>query len=110
MRVELLYFDGCPSWQAAYEHLKVALVELGLPDDVRLVHVQTNEQALGLRFAGSPTIRLNGQDLFPTDQADYGLGCRLYMTPEGMRGYPTVGMLREAIHRHFPISQQERSE
>jgi hypothetical protein len=107
MRVELLYFDGCPSWQAAYDHLKLALDGLGFPDDVRLVHVQTNEQALELRFAGSPTIYLNGQDLFPTDQADYGLGCRLYMTPEGMRGYPTVGMLREAIHRHLPISEQE---
>jgi hypothetical protein len=107
MRVELLYFDGCPSWQAAYDHLKVALAELDLPDDVCLVHVQTNEQALGLRFTGSPTIRLNGQDLFPTDQTDYGLGCRLYITPEGMRGYPTIGMLREAIHRHLPISEQE---
>jgi hypothetical protein len=110
MRVELLYFDGCPSWRAAYDHLKMALVELGFSDDVRLVHVKTNDQALGLRFAGSPTIRLDGQDLFPTDQTDYGLGCRLYMTPEGMRGYPTVGMLREAIHQHFPKSEQERSE
>jgi hypothetical protein len=105
MRVELLYFDGCPSWQAAYDHLKLALDGLGLPDDVRLVRIQTNEQALELRFTGSPTIRLNGQDLFPTNQADYGLGCRLYITPEGMRGYPTVDMLREAIHRHVPISE-----
>jgi hypothetical protein len=105
MRVELLYFDGCPSWQSAYDHLKLALAGLGLPDDVRLVRVQTNEQALELRFTGSPTIRLNGQDLFPTNQADYGLGCRLYITPEGMRGYPTVDMLREAIHRHVPISE-----
>jgi hypothetical protein len=102
MRFELLYFDDCPSWRTAFDHLKQALAGLGLSDGVQLVHVQTDEQAAAVRFAGSPTIRLNGQDLFPVNHTDYALGCRVYLTPEGMRGCPTVGMLRDAIHQHLP--------
>jgi hypothetical protein len=102
MRFELLYFDGCPSWQTAYDHLKQALAGLGLQEDVRLVHVQTGEQAVDVQFVGSPTIRLNGRDLFPANHTDYALGCRVYLTPEGLRGCPTVDMLRDAIHHHLP--------
>ena len=108
MRFELLYFDGCPSWQTAYDYLKRALAGLGLQDGVELVHVQTGEQAAAVKFVGSPTIRLNGEDLFPANHADYALGCRIYRTPEGMRGYPTVGMLRDAIHSHIPGRQERK--
>ena len=97
MRVELLYFDGCPSWRTALEHLHAALAELGLEGDVRLTRVETGEQAVEQRFVGSPTIRLDGEDLFPAGSEDYALGCRLYATPEGLRGWPTPEMLRDAL-------------
>jgi hypothetical protein len=29
MKIELLYFDGCPSWQAGLENLKAALQQEG---------------------------------------------------------------------------------
>ena len=108
MRFELLYFDGCPSWQTAYEHLERALAILGLQGSVQLVHVQTGEQAVEVEFVGSPTIRLNGKDLFPVNHTDYALGCRVYRTPEGMRGYPTVDMLREVIHSHIPGRRERK--
>ena len=50
MRFELLYFDGCPSWQTAYDHLKQVIGGLSLQDDVQLVHVQTGEQAVGFQL------------------------------------------------------------
>jgi hypothetical protein len=51
-----------------------------------------------LRFPGSPTIRVDGEDLFPMpDRAGYALGCRMYATPEGLRGSPTAGVLKEAL-------------
>ena len=101
MGFELLYFDGCPSWQTAYHDLRQVLNGLGYEGSVRLVNVKTDEQAVDARFVGSPTIRLNEQDLFPVNHVDYALGCRVYVTPEGMRGYPTVDMLRNAISRLF---------
>ena len=98
MQIELLYFDGCPSWQAALEHLRTALTDLGLEADTRLTRVETDEQVIENRFVGSPTIRLDGEDLFPTGHDDYALGCRVYATPDGLRGWPTPDMLRTALN------------
>jgi hypothetical protein len=43
------------------------------------------------------TLRVNGVDLFPTDQTDYALGCRVYQTPGGYQGWPTEEMLSEKL-------------
>src|ERR687898_687889 len=45
------------------------------PDVVR--EVVSEEQAVAERFAGSPTIRVDGEDLFPIDDPP-GLNCRVY--------------------------------
>lgn len=94
MNVELLYFDGCPSWQAALANLREVL---GESVQVRLVTVESAADAERLQFHGSPTLRINGQDLFPIDAADYALGCRVYHTPDGLQGWPTTAMIRQAL-------------
>ena len=36
--------------------------------------------------------------LFPApEREDWRLGCRVYATPEGLKGSPTAEMLREAL-------------
>ena len=66
--------------------------------DVELVAVNTDEEARRLRFPGSPTIRVDGEDLFPVpDRAEYALGCRMYTTSEGLRSSPTVEMVRASL-------------
>lgn len=102
MQIELLYFDGCPSWQTALTHLRETLAELGVKAEVRLVRIGSDEEAIAARFVGSPTIRLDGEDLFPPTHSDYAMGCRIYVTPEGLRGWPTVEMLRAAIASRLP--------
>ena len=68
--------------------------------EVDMVAVNNSEAAQRLRVPGSPTIRVDGQDLFPVPQrASYALGCRTYATPEGLRGSPTAEILREALRR-----------
>ncbi len=99
MDIEILYFEGCPSWQTAQAHLRQALDRLGLDAEIGLVRVETPEEAVEARFVGSPTIRVRGRDLFPADHEDYALGCRVYATPEGLRGWPTVEMIEEALGR-----------
>src|SRR5215211_1864817 len=97
MQMEILYFDGCPTYLKAEKTLREVLEE-GLDAEVDLIAVNTDEEAQELRFAGSPTIRVNGEDLFPVPEpAEYANGCRIYTTPQGLRGAPTTDMLREAL-------------
>lgn len=98
MKVEVHYFDGCPGYRPAEETLKEVLADLGIEAGVELIAVNTDDEAHRLRFPGSPTIRVDGRDLFPTPgREDWRLGCRVYATPEGLKGSPTAQMLREAL-------------
>lgn len=94
MKVELLYFDGCPAWQSALANLRVVL---GEGHAVYLLRVETPEQAEAVRFPGSPTIRIDGRDLFPVQDGQYALACRIYKTPDGESGTPTVEMIESAL-------------
>jgi hypothetical protein len=88
--LELLYFDGCPNHDAFLPHLRQLLAAAAYPIDIKLVRVATAEDAYRLRFLGSPTVRIDGVDVDPSAEArtDYGLQCRLYTTPDGLRGTP----------------------
>ena len=46
-----------------------------------------------LWFRGSPTVLVDGRDPFADESAPAGLSCRVFATPEGLRGAPTVGQL-----------------
>jgi hypothetical protein len=79
MRVELLWWAGCPSHPKALADLRAAMVELGLdPDAVELREVESEQDAVRERFAGSPTIRIDGADVRPVEGEPYGLTCRIY--------------------------------
>jgi hypothetical protein len=98
MKVEVLYFDGCPTYETATKTLREVLAEEGLETEVQLVAVKSDDEAGRLRFPGSPTIRVDGEDLFPArKREDWGLGCRVYATPEGLKGSPTAEMLRKVL-------------
>ncbi len=100
MKVEVLYFKGCPTYVAAEKAVRGVLAKEGIEAGVELVAVNTDEEAQELRFPGSPTIRGGGEDLFPVpERAEYALGCRMYATPEGLRGSPTAEMLWEALKK-----------
>jgi hypothetical protein len=103
MRVELLYFDGCPTYRQAEKTLRGVFAQEDTK--VELVAVNTDEEAQRLRFPGSPTIRVDGEDLFPVpDRAEYALGCRMYATPEGLKGSPTAEMVRVSlVERTLPV-------
>lgn len=101
MKVELLYFDGCPSYQKLLPSLESALQREGLADDLELRKVETAEAAAQERFLGSPTVRVDGEDIEPgaTAREDFGLKCRLYRTGEGTSGIPPEQWIADAIRR-----------
>lgn len=96
--VTLLYFDDCPNWRIADDHLRTLAAER--PDIVltRLL-VETIEAAEAARFRGSPSIIVDGDDPFADDDDPVGLSCRVYQTPDGPAGSPTIDQLREVITR-----------
>ena len=102
MNIELLYFDGCPTYKPAQQDLQQALLEEGIKSQIQLIVVSTNEEAQSMQFPGSPTIRVNGRDLLPAAESQaWSLGCRIYRTPEGLQGTPTKAMRREALLRQY---------
>jgi hypothetical protein len=99
MKIELLYLDGCPSWHNGLENLKSALQADGLDIPIELVTVLDDEDAAQKKFLGSPSLRVNGIELWDEKRDVYSMSCRVYATPGGMRGSPTVSMLREALRQ-----------
>ena len=97
MKIELLYFEGCPSYRVAETSLREVLAEADLVDLIDMIEIKTAADAQQWRFLGSPTIRFDGVDPFARSEADYGVECRVYVTPDGLRGWPTKDMLREAM-------------
>lgn len=95
--IQFLYFDGCPSWKTGLLNLKDALTRSGIQAEIQLIKIETPQKAEEFRFLGSPSFVLNSSDLWPEERESYYLGCRVYQTPQGLIGYPTVDMLVEKI-------------
>lgn len=101
-RVELLWWEGCPSTEKALAQLRDALAEVGLDEaEVHLREVQSDEQAREANFVGSPTILIDGQDAVPVSTEDeVGLTCRIYRRRDGgISPTPDPADLREALRR-----------
>ncbi len=99
MKVELLYFDGCPSHEKAVESLKDVLEETGIEAEIERINVVDDDMAVEQKFFGSPSIRINGVDVDPVarESTAYSRKCRIYNTDEGILGWPTKRMIRSAI-------------
>ena len=97
MRFELQHIDDCPNWEVALERLREALVATGHGEDpVTVRAVRDPAEADRMGFAGSPSMYADGIELFPG--ADHGAqACRVYTTPSGLAGSPTVEQLVAAI-------------
>jgi hypothetical protein len=94
MNLVLLYFDGCPNWSTAKDRL-IEAVSLGGRTDTEIEHrrIETSGEAAACGFIGSPTILIDGRDPFAEPGAQASLSCRIYRTPDGLSGSPTVAQL-----------------
>jgi hypothetical protein len=101
MRVELLWWEGCPSYPETLADLEQTLAAAGHETQVEMIEIESDEQARRERFPGSPTIRIDGEDIFPAESEPYSLTCRIYRLRDG-RPSPTPDPedLREAINAH----------
>ncbi len=104
MKVELYYFDGCPSWQQARDNLTDALRLEHVGDEIGMIPVTDGADAQTKRFIGSPTIRIDGVDVEgpAAEGRGYAYGCRVYHDGDRVVGWPSVGLLRQALTRDKP--------
>lgn len=98
MKVEVLYVSECASHPAAVNLLRDVLAAEGVLAEIHEVLVRDEAMARKLRFAGSPTIRINGKDV--GDEADtaksFSLSCRLYPGSKQI-GLPPAEMVYRAV-------------
>jgi hypothetical protein len=106
VRIELLYFDGCPSYEMLLPRLRLLLERQGIDEPVELRRVETLGAAEREGFLGSPTVRIDGEDIDPDAamRSDFGIKCRLYRDADGARGTPSDAMVVRALERsaHSP--------
>jgi hypothetical protein len=83
-RVELLWWEGCPSTEEAHAILREEMTALGLdPEAIDVREVATDADAEREEFVGSPTIRVDGRDIQPLPDEPIGLACRIYRLADG---------------------------
>jgi hypothetical protein len=111
MRIKLLYFDGCPSYEHALRNLRETLAEEALDPIVELINVISPDEAGRLRFLGSPTIQIDGVDLEGPEavKTGAGYGCRVYEDGGQMCGWPSKDQIRAALRCRFQQAPQSAS-
>jgi hypothetical protein len=108
-QIELLWWEGCPSWKQTLDDLEAAMAEVGL-DPARVVvrEIDDYAHAEAERFTGSPTIRVDGKDVIAPDpeEALPSLTCRVYRLRDGrVSPKPDPADLREALQRAVAIAR-----
>ena len=102
MNVEVLYIADCPGWQTAQRLVERALADTGRSDViVQARKIGSRAEAMDSAFAGSPTILVDGVDLFARGSSLGELACRMYETPAGLAPAPRLDQMIAALELHI---------
>lgn len=95
MKIELVYFEGCPNAEAARANLKTACLALGLkPKWAELDQNDGNAPDYAMRF-GSPSILVEGKDVAGgPGECCTPKSCRVY---EGGQNAPDTETIKMAL-------------
>lgn len=107
-RVDVLSFDGCPNTGATVERVREIAKRLGIDIDLRLVPVETIDEAMRQQFLGAPTVRVDGVDIDPSAEgrSDFGLSCRVY----GREGTAPRAMIAAALTGDPALANQFKTQ
>lgn len=97
--VELFYFADCPNYQRTRKVVERVAAEEDVPIDLRLVELASADEAELHRFLGSPTVRVDGQDVEPgaDERNAFMFACRVYRSDAGLSGQPNEQWVRNAL-------------
>jgi hypothetical protein len=99
MKVEVLYFAGCPNHIPAVERVREVLAQEGMPAEMVEVEVKDAATAQQFGFLGSPSVRVDGQDVETAvcGTRAFGMMCRTYVDGGERVGVPPLEWIREAV-------------
>lgn len=95
MKIQILYFAGCPHNESTLELLRRIAGERGVDLEIERIEIRNHDDASRLRFLGSPTVQVNGVDIEPAARTrrDYAVSCRVY----GSSGTPSRRLIEAAL-------------
>jgi hypothetical protein len=77
--IEFQYFDGCPNAAETLENLKGLMAQGLIKESLYITEIKGIEEAEGVKFQGSPTILLDGKDIYTgKEPKGYNYTCRIY--------------------------------
>ena len=98
--VEVLFTDGCAHMALAIERVRAAIRGRETDVEIRLVRVETFPDALGRRFLGSPSVRVDGRDVEEGITSErYGLHGRGYFIEGAVDRAPATAWIEQALAR-----------
>ncbi len=93
LKIEIQHFRGCPNSPEMIHRVKEAIKGSEEKIEYNEVLVESNELAEKLKFRGSPTVLINGEDIEGRAEPESAaLNCRVYAN-----GLPSVGEIRDKI-------------
>ncbi|HVM25853.1 MAG TPA: hypothetical protein VM253_10695 [Candidatus Limnocylindrales bacterium] len=96
MRVELLYAEDDPASMPARQNLVEVLTEDAFETPIQMIAVASAEDAELLGMRGTPTIRIDGEDIDPGWDGPIGLEPRSYGDGGAV---PGKDVIRRAVER-----------
>lgn len=99
-KISFLYFEGCPNSEPTYQNLLEALRELNLNIDVEKINVADLETAKKVKFMGSPSIYVNGIDIYTEKTPDNtSYSCRTYNINNQITGILAKSFILEKLKK-----------
>lgn len=97
-KIEFLFFQGCPNSKPTYQNLLEALKELNINIPINSIDVKDLEIAQKVKFMGSPSIYVNGIDIYTSkapDQISYS--CRTFNIGGNISGVIPKEFIKEKL-------------
>ena len=93
MKIELIYFDGCPNIEAAGENIREACRQAEIDNSFKEWNQNDKNAPSYVQGYGSPTVLVNGKDIAggKNDCCKTG-ACRIYAD---MTGVPSVDLIKK---------------
>ncbi len=100
--IQFLYFEGCPNAIATLENLKQAMSELNLSFDLLQVINVDIVSASQYNFQGSPSILVNGIDIYTDSIPDsVHFTCRIFEFENKKSGIIPQEYIKQKLQRHL---------
>lgn len=100
VRIEILAREDCPNRGMALVVVERVVGETGIPAEIEVVEVESDEEAEEYRVLGSPTVLVDGRDVDPEPiPVSYTADDRIYKTDRGPCGWPEPEWIRSALLR-----------